>query len=136
LKIPATASIADATIPLLLGPELRFDDEELFFELDALLVEDEAFAFVLVPVDLDFACAGFDFDEADFPALDLDEVDFDAVLFFADDFGAAFVDFPADDLAEVFDDPDFDFVAPFFGLEDFLVVGISFSSPISDLSFK
>lgn len=111
---------------MLLGPELRFDDEELFFELDALLVEDEAFAFVAVAVDLDFACAGFDFDEADLPVLDLDEADFDAVLFFADDFGAAFVDFPADDRAEVFDDPDFDLVVPFFGLEDFLVVGISF----------
>lgn len=60
------------------------------------------------------------------------------MLFFADDFGAAFafVDFPADDLAELFDDPDFGFVEPFFGLEDFLVVGISFSSPISDLRFK
>ena len=129
--------MADATIPLLPAPELRFDDDVPFFELDALPGEDEALAFVPVPVDLDLDCAGFDFDEVDFPALDLDDADLDAVLFFADDFGAAlaFIDFPADDLAEVFDDPDFDFVAPFFGLEDFLVVGISFSSPISDLKF-
>ena len=119
----------------MLPPELRFD-EEPFFELDAFLVEDVAFAFVLVPVDLDFDCAGFAFDEVDLPALDLDDADFAAALFLADDVGVALalVGFPADDLADVFDGPD-DFDAPVFGLEDFLAVGISFSSPISDLKF-
>lgn len=122
---------------MLFAPDLLFDDEEPFFELDAFLVEDDVFAFAVVLADFDFDCAGFAFDEVDRPALDLDEADFAAVFFLADDpVGAeAFVDFPADDFADVFDDPDLDFDAPVFGLEDFLVVGISYSSPISDLKF-
>ena len=118
---------------MLFDPELRLDDVEPFFELDAFLAEDEAFAFVVVLVDFALDCAGFAFVEVDLPALDLDEADFAAVLFFAGDFAEAFVDFPTVDLAEVFDDPDLDL--PVFGLADFLAVGISFSSPISDLKF-
>ena len=110
------------------------DDEEPFFELDAFLAEVEAFAFVVVLVDFALDRPGFAFVvEVDLPALDLDEADVAAVLFFAGDFAEAFVDFPAEDLAEVFDEPDLDL--PVFGLADFLVVGISFSSPISDLKF-
>ena len=118
---------------MLFVPVLRFDAEGPFFELDGFLVEDEAFAFAVAVVDFDFDRAGFAFDEVVLPALDLDEADFAAVPFFADDFAEAFVDFPAADLEDVFDDPNLDL--PVFGPADFLAVGISFSSPISDLKF-
>lgn len=108
--------------------EPRFDDEELF-DAERFRVVGEDFAFVVERVDFAFAFAwaGFAFDEL--LAFDLDDADVEAVRFFAADFVVVedLVDFPVDDFL---DDADFDFNVPAFAVEDFLVAGISFSSPI------